>query len=104
MLECRNTRRMFSGMTVKKPVFWHEVRFETLTKVGDDVIVCLQSLPIIKLAPLPSPLSEGVVDPNPLEQVGWRVDDNGEIHTYYINTEGYDYCRYAFEFPSYYIL
>lgn len=88
-------RELFT-VTTRKPSSWEEVKHAHLSGLTSDQLEALKLLPVVEVPP-----NFGVSDT--LE--GWKSDYGVELVLtvspfgsrtfYYVNTEGYDYCRYV---------
>ena len=83
-----DTRALFDMLTFCKPAFWEGI--PTVDQFDDDQLEALRCLPLVKADPYSSPLNRFGAD----AAIEFLVDVGGTL--YYVNTEGFDYCRYVF--------
>lgn len=103
----KDTRKLFDRYTRRKPSSFHDV--DIVGEFCHDQIEALRAMPFIGMDNDPmfgtfdsSPLIQHVLDSGTCEFV-LRLPDNRFVpeanvrRYFYVNTEGYDYCRYVFE-------
>lgn len=90
-------RHLFNAHTVRKPIDWDEV--PTLHRLSADQIEAVASLPKREVAEEHGTFTK--IEGYPVIElllVMRYADDEPEY--YYVNTEGYDYARYAVRLPN----
>jgi len=102
----KDTRRLFDQCTCRKPSRWDHV--DIVSEFDHDQIEALRAMPFIGMDDDPmfgtfdsSPLIQRVLDSGTCEFVlrlpPHPLDPHAQPRYFYVNTEGYDYCRYVFQ-------
>lgn len=87
---------IIDGYLTRKPCDWAEVEPLPVSERTPAVIAALRELPVIEAPEGYEPLDDFPTTFNPdWNTVGTRFILQVEGHSYYINTEGASYCRYA---------
>lgn len=98
-----DTRRLFGHLCDRKADSWDTVSFHDPSPVRRRVLAGLpvrtvpwDSSPMDHLFPTPSSARGGT---DLIELIVQRLGgEEGQLQYFYVNTEGYDYARYAFRF------
>ena len=101
MTERLDTRALFESQTSRKACYWHHVRSPSRHFFTEERLEALLSLPRVYVEDSVNPGSSIFVNENGIEHLLIvETDEDEPPYVFYVNTEGYDYARYALRVPD----
>lgn len=101
MTDRLDTRHLFETQTTRKACYWHHVRTPSTHFFTEERLEALLALPRIYVEDSVTPCSDIFLNENGIEHLLIvETDEDEPPYVFYVNTEGYQYARYAFRIPD----